>query len=68
MDLLRVMELEGSGEGNTKRKITVVDCGELDEDGEWPRLGLAWPALSTNGCWGGLALPEARLTSAPDRT
>ena len=33
MDLLRVLELEGSGEGNTKRPIQIVDCGELDADG-----------------------------------
>ena len=33
MDLLKVMELEGSGEGTTTRKIVIVDCGELDEAG-----------------------------------
>ena len=34
MDLLKVMELEGSGEGITKRKVTIVDCGELDASGK----------------------------------
>ena len=29
MDLLTVMQLEGSGEGDTKRKVTMVDCGEV---------------------------------------
>ena len=33
MDVLRVMELEGSGEGTTSKRITIVDCGELDEAG-----------------------------------
>ena len=30
MDLLKVMELEGSGDGTTARPIVVVDSGELD--------------------------------------
>ena len=33
MDLLKVMELEGSGEGTTKRRVAIVDSGELDADG-----------------------------------
>jgi len=33
MDLLRVMDLEGSGEGITKRKISIDECGELDATG-----------------------------------
>ena len=28
------MELEGSGEGTTKRRIVIVDCGELDAEGK----------------------------------
>lgn len=31
MDLLKVMELEGSGEGVTSREVVVAECGELDE-------------------------------------
>jgi hypothetical protein len=27
--VLKVMELEGSGEGDTKRKILIDDCGEV---------------------------------------
>ena len=33
MELLKVMELEGSGEGTTKRRVVIVECGELDESG-----------------------------------
>lgn len=42
MDVLKVMELEGSGEGTTSKRIVIVDCGELDESGaRIDALGLA---------------------------
>ena len=31
--VLHVMELEGSGDGYTARKIIIEDCGELDANG-----------------------------------
>ena len=33
MDILRVMELEGAGDGVTKRPIVITACGECDADG-----------------------------------
>lgn len=33
MDIFKVMSLEGSGEGNTRNKIIIADCGELDAAG-----------------------------------
>lgn len=34
MDILKVMELEGSGEGSTRRKISIDASGELDAAGQ----------------------------------
>ena len=33
MDIMRIAELEGDGDGNTSRPVVIDDCGELDESG-----------------------------------
>ena len=56
MDVFKVMELEGSGEGKTKKRVTIVDCGELDESGARIDAGVAAAdAAAADMASGGLA-------------
>jgi len=52
LDIFKVMELEGSGEGTTKRKILIDDCGELNSAGqplEPPPTGQKAAASASDG-------------------